>query len=933
MSRALLASVALMAAVSTATADPPRVKSLQTQRVGNVTYFHAVIEAPADLDVQTISHDLLQEPDEWLRRRLANLPRLTSSEGGLREIYFHLPPFVSPTSATIKVILPEPTARVTFDGAITYSAGTTRYYHTPDLTPGYYYRYEVIATLSKSGKEERKQRIIHLKPGEETTVDFTQAAPEPRQAPAVPRQAEDLEFFGRFAGNPPREFVLHYPKAYGKDWFNTKDLFAGKAVEWTTSTQAKVQLDFKKATEVPRLEGGAAALETAWARAKARRLAVLELLTPEFGYYSLARELTARKYDVFAAPFKKPASTAATRHRLYDMTTGAAAITESLARERMLKGRPEPRSNRVVAVSTLPGINVAEHPWKKMMAGKTPAPEPLADCIPHDHYYLTFHNLDVFYAFTDLLDQWGGDIMRAVQVQSRDYQVRPRYEEQLCLPDGKFLRKALPKDLLKQLTGNLIRDIAITGSDLAFKEGTDVSVIFHVKDKKMLLTMFEPLIDAARAKHGKRLAEETTKHNGVQVASFTTPYREVSLHRAAVGDILIYANSRVALERILDTIAGDRPALSNSLDFQYMRTVFRRDVKEEDGFAFLSDAFIRNFVGPAAKIKAKRRYEALTSLHVATHGALYAAAETGRLPENTAELRTASGLSADELEVPEGLPVRWDGERQMAVSPVYNTIHFATPLIELPIDKVTIGERNDYAEFRAEYLRLWRRFFDPMGFRLKMTDTKVQFEAYILPLIESSQYTALRQITGGDGVKLDLGRLAPETLAQMFLNVDTRGDSEIGNWFAIRLDDNALIRQRMELRILRDLEPARSKAAEDTLFWQLPLTFGFSVRDKPRVFDEVERFWDRTELAGGKRTTEAYRGTDIKSVPIKKDYFVSVVRFLKTIGQRDDFLTSLFSFLPGDEAPPKLHYAFVGDAFYVSVQQSAIRRLVDLEKS
>jgi len=926
MSRALIAVALLLAIVPYASADPPRVKSLQTQRVGDVTYFNAVIEAPADLDLPSVSHTMLQEPDEWLRRRLASLPRLVAESQ--REIYYHLPPFVTPSSATVKLILPDAKARVTFDGATTYSIGTTRYYHTPDLVPGYYYRYEIVATWKESGKDVSKQRIVHVKPGEETTVDFTQSTAEAKPAATAWRQAEDLEFFGRFTGAAPRDVVLIYPKAHAKDWFNAKALFAGKSVEWTTSAEVKLKLDFKKATEVTRLEGGAATLEAAWARAKTRRLAVLEWLTPQLGYYTLARELTARKHGVFSAPFRMPASAATTRHQLYDMTTGAAAITESLARERMLKGRPEPRTNRVVDVSTLPGITIAEHPWQKMMGGQKPAPEPLADCVPHDQFYVTFHNLDAFYGFTDLLDQWGGDIMRAVQVQSRDYQVRPRYEEQLCLPDGKFLRKALPKELLKRVTESLIRDIAITGNDLAFKDGTDISVIFHTRDKKLLMTIFEPLLDAARAKHGNRLKETTSKHGKVEIASFTTPTRDVSLHRAGVGDFLIYSNSRVALERILDTIAKERPALSASLDFQYMRTVFRRDTKEEDGFAFLSDAFIRNYVGPATKIKAKRRYEALTSLHVATQAALYVGAETGTLPRDTQELLKASRLRADELEVPEGSRVVWNGTRQEAVSSAYNTIHFQTPLIELPI-----GERDDYAAFRADYLRLWRRFFDPMGFRLKMTDTKVKLEAYILPLIESTQYADLRQITGGAGVKLDLGRLASDTLAQLFLNLDLANGAEIGTWFAIRLDDTPVIRQRVELRILRDLEPMRSKEAEDSLFWRLPLSAGIAIRDKERVAENVDRFWEDTRLADGKLTTEKYRGIDIKSVPIKKDVFVQGVADLRAFGQRDDFLGSLFSLMPDKEAPAKLHYAFVGDGYYISPNLAAIKRLVDLDKS
>src|SRR5262249_1250655 len=155
---------------------------------------------------------------------------------------------------------------------------------------------------------------------------------------------------------------------------------------------------------------------------------------------------------------------------------------------------------------------------------------------------------------------------------------------------------------------------------------------------------------------------------------------------------------------------GRLKALADALDFRYMRTVFRLEDDLEDGFAFLSDAFIRQLVGPASKIKEKRRLEALTSLSMVTHAALFAAWETGKLPADHEALLAASALKPEEVYTPEGQPVTWDATRQTAVSEVYNTMHFPTPLVELPIDKVTPQENQEYLQFRSEYLNLWRQF-------------------------------------------------------------------------------------------------------------------------------------------------------------------------------------------------------------------------------
>src|SRR5262249_42056795 len=139
---------------------------------------------------------------------------------------------------------------------------------------------------------------------------------------------------------------------------------------------------------------------------------------------------------------------------------------------------------------------------------------------------------------------------------------------------------------------------------------------------------------------------------------------------------------------------------------------------QEDGFVFLSDAFIRNLVGPATRIKERRRLEGLTSLYMVTHGALYHGWERGKLPPHHNDLLAATALKPAEIFTPDGSGAFWDGDKQRAVSDVYNTITFATPLIELPIDKITEGEQREYEQFRQQYLGLWRQFFDPIGMRL-----------------------------------------------------------------------------------------------------------------------------------------------------------------------------------------------------------------------
>ncbi len=332
------------------------------------------------------------------------------------------------------------------------------------------------------------------------------------------------------------------------------------------------------------------------------------------------------------------------------MTTGATAIADALQLKRMLNSNTRDKGERSVDVTKIPGIDVAEHPWKKMMGGKKPSADPLARLVPHDNYYVRFKNVRKFLEFGDLLDRWGTTITRACEINSRDCGIRGRYQKQLCLRSTGLARTLGPA---------VVRGLAISGSDAFLREGSDVTVLFHVVNKQVFLAAVEPFVQEARKEFGRSLKEGRADHHGTSVESFVTPLREVSLHRAAVGAYVIYSNSPAGVRRVLDANRGRLKALADSLDYQYMRTVFRFEDEAEDAFAFLSDPFIRRQVGPAVKIKEKRRLEALTSLYMLSHGALFTAWETGKLPTEQKKLLAASTLKLEELYAPEGKGVTW----------------------------------------------------------------------------------------------------------------------------------------------------------------------------------------------------------------------------------------------------------------------------------
>jgi hypothetical protein len=714
-----------------------------------------------------------------------------------------------------------------------------------------------------------------------------------------------LRFVGRLHGAGKARFLLGYPAVRKEKEKGPMPLLPG----WNT---VPITVDFAAATRVarPRKKGKRPLplrndLRRLWAVGQAARFAVLEAQAPDFGFYTFARLTTRRKYHVRAWSLvaERDEAPPPDTYRLYEMTTGATALTETLQLRRLLRSNFGDAGKRTIDVAKLPGITIGEHPWKKMMGGKKPAPEPLAKLVPNDNYYLRFRNVAKLVELNDLWDRWGTNLMRAYEINSRDYHLRERYEKQLCLKSHA---------LAKTLGPLIIRGLVVTGSDPYFREGTDVTVIFHVVNRTLFFAAAEPFVWAARKEFGKQLTVGKSVYHKITVGSCVSPLREVSLHRAWFGDYVVYSNSPAGVRRVIDTYQGRHKALADSLDFQYMRTVFRADAKGEDGFAFLSDPFIRNLVGPASKIKEKRRLEGLTSLAMTNYAALFAAWENGRLPANHQNLLAVAYLKGKELFSPEGLDLAWDAERKTAVSDVYNTVSFTTPLIELPIDKVTPVEAHDYREFRTGYLENWRRFFDPIGMRLTLNKRQVLLETYILPLIRNSQYDDLRRYIGAGTAKMNPRGIPLKTFAQYFTHISPEfrrmTDSKwLGDWLVVQLGDSKVFDKFGKLWRRSELRPELQSDVEqemEQLFFQLPLTAGVNIRD-PKVFAKV--------LKKFQRSADSWIGP-IKRRILKPPYKgVSITRA--------QFHLNFFD--------ATLYHAMIGDGWYISFSEAALKGLID----
>src|SRR5581483_2205123 len=75
-------------------------------------------------------------------------------------------------TATIRVDVPNPGARVWVNGQETRQQGTERVFLSPPLEQGYDYTYKIRASWDDNGRPVSNERDVHVRPGQQFTVSF-----------------------------------------------------------------------------------------------------------------------------------------------------------------------------------------------------------------------------------------------------------------------------------------------------------------------------------------------------------------------------------------------------------------------------------------------------------------------------------------------------------------------------------------------------------------------------------------------------------------------------------------------------------------------------------------------------------------------------------------------------------------------------------------
>ncbi len=457
---------------------------------------------------------------------------------------------------------------------------------------------------------------------------------------------------------------------------------------------------------------------------------------------------------------------------LFAMFTGALAVQEALQLDTMLAGDAADKPTEAastVPVAQLVGPEIQSHPWGKMLAaqklaGKEPQISPLALCVPADRYFVHSRSLTKLLEIADAGDLWGAHLFNQAAKTATTHHTSQRLKQQLAVRTD---------PLTRPFYDMVVDDVALTGSDLYFREGTDVTILFRLKQPKVFRVRMDGfLLEAEKSRPDA--VRTTGTIDGVEYVYVATPDRAIHAFSAYPRpDLHVRSNSKAGLERVLKAIAGgkDVERLGETTELKYIRTLFEQGDPREDVLVYLSDPFIRRQVSAQVKLTERRRMICYNHLRMIGHAATLYQTQYGRAPRSLAELAEhgcAPGLFGEgTLRCPCGGRYALSADGVQGVCSVHGPADRLVPGSETPIEKVTEAEAEEYREFVERYSQYWRQFFDPIVLRLQATPEQYRAETLILPMLDNSLYSGLATALGGEPEPLDALPVPPSNIFSM----------------------------------------------------------------------------------------------------------------------------------------------------------------------
>lgn len=624
---------------------------------------------------------------------------------------------------------------------------------------------------------------------------------------------------------------------------------------------------------------------------------------------------------------------------LMETTTGVTSIQEALQHERGLLISAL-REKAQIPIEKLKGPDLKAHPFKEMLielqktipASRNVPAEPLAKWAPADFWYVRFESLQSLFRLVDEADTWGTPAANVLDERAEDRRVSERYETALGISRGPLSRSLGP---------SVVADLAAMGSDPYIKEGTDITIVFRLKQR----ALFEAGMGSALSTHGEKhggITSSTINYDGTTIKVARSGDGAVYQHRASAGDIEIVSNSPNAIKSVLDTIKGKRARLSDEPDFAYM--LARDAEKPADVLAFMGDRFIASVIGPKQKILEARRQLALAELSTPGFAALLYGWIWGKSPASTDDLIKANLLNKAELQHEGGEKIQFTLGKSASSS--WGSPSGLTPLIDLPAPTmITSFEERSYERFVQGYQSYWSEYIDPIAIRLAIDapagnkdqkGTPISADVRILPLIDQSEYRQIQRDVGsarivappfaqgarvvlGVGENAELRRELSGMLRGGFSRRHSLKVDWLGEWAMLGVADRTQL-VTAAVKVMDDDTPERPRTAEEKQqrqrvdeigeLAQLPLFAAIGLKSTPGA---------ALAIAGARAIADDVLPGLVEWNEIGKHRSIPVVR-IKIDGGAG---------ISSSDRPIQLYYAFCESALITSFRFDVLRRVLD----
>jgi hypothetical protein len=487
---------------------------------------------------------------------------------------------------------------------------------------------------------------------------------------------------------------------------------------------------------------------------------------------------------------------------LMDFYTGSSQVLAAMAVRRGL-GQLDPAQAKI-KLSSIRAVSVPTRDYGALL--KTlPNPsgmklDPLAKHLPPDALIVEFGSLRDLVTLGRELDRHFGPITQALEGIPGANWLQERYRRQL----------AVRLDGLAEKFGQVaIGSVALVLSDPYLREGSDVSLVFEVRDQALFSGALAAYAREAQSTHPD-LTETRVTIEGRSVLLVATPDGSIRRYQAELPHVTVLANSLGAMKRLLAVQNGRAGGLADSEEYRYARTVKPYTGASEAAFVFFGDGLIAELTGPRSKILESRRVRAQVELQAVDYAALLYGWMQGQRPTSLQQLLDSPWLGPEDLRHFDGSPIGWTPE--LGASSAWGTAFHLSPVIDQKLELVSDAERQAYDAFRSGYESGWREGLDPTLGRLmrQKGGRTLSADVSILPINALSRsnrdYSEMIEMVGSgrvvgeitDGAVFTLAigkgsklRSTAEDHMRWFGRGKDLGLSFVGDWIQVGVADRA----------------------------------------------------------------------------------------------------------------------------------------------